>query len=92
MPTYTFVVRLPLKPIRLQRETDERTAEEMHARFDHHINPMRELGDEMVINALVKTPSQMTEPQNKALMEAFNDVMREFEFRFADNLERLEGR
>lgn len=86
---YFFVARVVVEPVQIQRLERERQAEASHS-FRHHINPMRQMDDEMTIRAEIDTPRGLTDEQQKAFERAMNLMLREFRSCIAAEFEDIE--
>ena len=86
---YFFGARVVVEPVRAQRLEHERQAEASFS-FTHHINPMRQMNDELMIRAEVESPKGMSEGQQRAFERALNRMARHLRLYIAEEFDLIE--
>lgn len=86
---YFFGARVVVEPVRAQRLDREKQAEASFS-YSHHINPMRQIYDELMIRAEIESPKGLSEEQQKAFDRALNRMVRHLRLYIAEEFELIE--
>ena len=85
---YRFTARVIVEPIQLDRiEREERYEDSLN--FSHHLDPLRQRHDEMIITCEIESPSPMTEPQHKAFEKALKRMISRFRLYVAEEFDNI---
>ena len=87
---YFFGARFVVEPIRIQRLERERQAERSGS-YQHHVNPMRQVYDEMSLRAEIETPCGLTDDQQKAVERALDRMLEKLRRYIAEEFEMLDS-